>query len=46
MLWTKEQELLLEMLYWREEALAWDFCESSWISYKVIPPVTINTVLH
>jgi hypothetical protein len=46
MLWTKERELLLEMLHWREGALAWDFRESGWISHEVIPPVTIDTVPH
>jgi hypothetical protein len=46
LLWPKERELLLEMLYRREPALAWDFRESGRISHEVIPPVTIDTVPH
>jgi hypothetical protein len=42
----REKEMLLEMLYQREAALAWDFAESGRISNAVMPPVTIDTILH
>lgn len=42
----KEREMLVEMLYRREAALAWDFKESGRISHEVSPPVTIDTVPH
>lgn len=46
MLTSAERGLLLEMLYRREGALAWDFSESGRISHEVIPPVTIDTIPH
>jgi hypothetical protein len=42
----EERRMLLEVLYRREAALAWDFKESGRISREVIPPVVINTVPH
>ena len=45
-LWPKERDMLLELLYRREAALAWDFSKSGRISSEVMPPVTINTIPH
>jgi hypothetical protein len=42
----RECELLEELLYRREGALAWDFSESGRVSEEVIPPVTIDTIPH
>jgi hypothetical protein len=42
----REREMLLEMLYWREAAHAWDFKESGRVSREVIPLVVIDTVPH
>ena len=42
----REREMLLEMLYRREAALAWDFKESGRVSTEVVPPVVIDTVPH
>jgi hypothetical protein len=42
----KERDMLLEVLYRREGALAWDFRESGRVSKDVIPPVIIDTVPH
>jgi hypothetical protein len=42
----EERRMLLEVLYRREAALAWDFKESGRISREVIPPVVIDTVPH
>lgn len=41
-----EKDMLLEVLYRREAALAWDFRESGRVSRDVIPPVVIDTVPH
>ena len=42
----REVEMLEELLYRRESALAWDFRESGRVSREVIPPVVIDTVPH
>jgi hypothetical protein len=42
----KEREMLFEVLYRREAALAWDFRELGRVSKDVILLVVINTVLH
>jgi len=41
-----EKEFLIEILYRREEALAWDFSEMSRIHPEVAPPQKIRTVPH
>ena len=41
-----EREMLLEMLYQREAALAWDFKESGRVSMEVVPLVVIDIVPH
>jgi hypothetical protein len=43
---SREREMLTELLYRREGALAWDFSESGRVSEEVVPPVTIDTVPH
>ncbi|KAF7575775.1 Asp-protease-2 domain containing protein [Pyrenophora tritici-repentis] len=45
-LWPRERQLLEELLFRREAALAWDFRESGRVSREVIPPVVIDTVPH
>ena len=42
----RERDMLIELLYQREAALAWDFRESGRVSREVIPLVRINTVPH
>jgi len=42
----REIEMLKELLYRRELALAWDFRELGRVSREVIPLVVINTVLY
>ena len=41
-----EKLMLLELLYRREAALAWDFRESGRVDREVIPPVVIDTIPH
>ncbi|KAK1914007.1 hypothetical protein P3342_007253 [Pyrenophora teres f. teres] len=45
-LWPREREMLEELLYRRESALAWDFRESGRVSREVIPLVVIDTIPH
>ena len=45
-LWPKERELVVEMLFNREEALAWTFSEIGRIRECVTPPQEIRTVEH
>jgi hypothetical protein len=40
----RERDMLLEVLYRREGALAWDFRELGRVSKDVILPVIIDTV--
>lgn len=42
----KERELLMEVLYAREAALAWSFAEIGQVREEVCPPVVIRTVPH
>ena len=42
----EERELLIEMLYNREEALAWTFDEMGQIHMDVAPPQKIRTIPH
>lgn len=42
----QEKELLIEMLYYREAALAFDFTHCGRIRKEVAPPQVIKTVIH
>ena len=42
----REKEMLVEMLYRREPALAWDFSESGRVNPEVTPPIKLNVVPH
>jgi RNase H-like domain found in reverse transcriptase/Integrase zinc binding domain/Reverse transcriptase (RNA-dependent DNA polymerase) len=42
----KERDVMLEMLYNREAALAWDFSEIGKVKEDVAPPQVIRTVPH
>jgi hypothetical protein len=43
---TLEKEVLVEILYNREGALAWDWTELGRISHEVAPPQKIKTIPH
>jgi hypothetical protein len=43
---TREREMLLELLFRREGALAWDFSESGRVSNDIVPPIKIDTIPH
>ena len=46
LLWPREREMLVEILYRREAALAWSFDDVGKIEEEVTPPVKIRTVPH
>ena len=45
-LWPRERDMLAEILYNREPALAWDFSHLSRIRPEVFPPQRLNVVKH
>lgn len=44
--WTTEKEMLKEVLYNREKALAWNFTEIGRCDERVVPAQVIRTVDH